>query len=162
MGKYKDEHGISRVGNFLRKAAPEVLNIAADLTGVEALDKLSDAIRGTKALSPEQKQIALELLKLDYADVENARNMQIEALRQDDVFSKRFIYYFTGASVLLGFAYIFCITFIRIPENSQRFADTILGVVISIIFGTIYNFFFGSSKGSVDKQEIINRYREMK
>lgn len=71
-----------------------------------------------------------------------------------DKFSKRFLYWLAASSLLLGFTYIFVITFLTIPEQNQRFADTILGVVIATIITTIYNFFFGSSKGSKDKDEL--------
>ena len=94
------------------------------------------------------------------ADVANARDMQKSALSQSDVFSKRFTYYLAAFSVLAGFGYIFMITLIIIPKDNQRFADTILGVVISIVFGTIYNFFFGSSKSSSDKNELLKNLTE--
>ena len=47
MGKHKDEHGKTRVGVFLKglgEVADPLLKVAADLTGVEALDALSDAM----------------------------------------------------------------------------------------------------------------------
>lgn len=58
-------------------------------------------------------------------------------------------------SIILGFAYIFLITFVEIPEQNQRYADTVLGVIISMVLTTVYNYFFGSSKGSTDKQKTI-------
>lgn len=58
-------------------------------------------------------------------------------------------------SIGLGFLYVFLITFLEVPEQNQRFADTVLGVVISMVLTTVYNYFFGSSKGSSDKQRMI-------
>lgn len=58
-------------------------------------------------------------------------------------------------SIILGFGYVFAITFVTIPEQNQRFADTVLGVVISMVLTTVYNYFFGSSKGSADKQKTL-------
>ena len=73
-GKYKDKNGTTRVGDALRflakqgKAfAPELLELAANVTGVKALDKLGDAIRGDKALTPQDKDLLLAELNKDIA-----------------------------------------------------------------------------------------------
>ena len=73
-GKYKDKNGTTRVGDALRflakqgKAfAPELLELASNVTGVKALDKLGDAIRGDKALTPQDKDLLLAELNKDIA-----------------------------------------------------------------------------------------------
>jgi len=153
----------TKVGQFLGKIAPAALGAIG--TAFPPVKVLTDILGGLKeeGLSPVQeieyqkliKEYELNELKEYLADVQNARAMQIEALKQDDKFSKRFVYYLAAFSIGLGFAYIFFITFCDIPQANQRFADTILGVVISIIFGTIFSFFFGSSKGSSDKTRLL-------
>ncbi len=70
MGKYKDAHGKTRVGAFLQNIAPEILNVAGDLTGVQALNKIGRSINGSDQLSDDQKAQALELLQMD---MENER-----------------------------------------------------------------------------------------
>lgn len=126
-----------------------------------------------KALTPEDKQkimdsqieimkIDFEKLKLDFDNTNNARNMQVEALKQDDIFSKRYVYYLATFWSLVAFAYVFLITFVNIPQNNIRFADTVLGFLLGTIVATIINFFFGSSKGSTDKQDIINQLKGSK
>lgn len=94
-----------------------------------------------------------ELLKMVYADRASARNMQVEALRQDDLFSKRFIYIFATFWSLFAAGYIGFITFGTIPEDNQRFADTILGFLLGTVVATILQFFFGSSMGSKEKDQ---------
>jgi hypothetical protein len=150
----------TKVGIFLAKVAPKILDIVGDIfPPAKILSALVD-----KEDLPVPERMELEKLIKEYedkerieylADVKDARDMQKTALNQEDRFSKRFIYIFTIVSVAMGFAYIFLITFCTIPPSSQRFADTILGVVISIIFGTIYNFFYGTSKSSADKSKTI-------
>lgn len=90
MGNYKDEHGKTRVGKFLRNIkdvgqdiAPGILSVASDLTGVEALDKIGKAIEGSNKLTQEQKQIGLELLKLDVADAKSSRENVTKRWRYD-------------------------------------------------------------------------------
>jgi hypothetical protein len=94
-----------------------------------------------------------ELLQMAYGDVANARNMQVEALRQEDLFSKRFIYIFATFWSIFAASYIGFITFGHIPEDNQRFADTILGFLLGTVVATILQFFFGSSMGSKEKDK---------
>lgn len=106
-------------------------------------------------LGIEQAKQSLEETKAYLEDTQNARNMQVEALKQADVFSKRFIYYFASAIFIVTAVYIFCVTFCTIPDNNLRMADTILGFLLGTLLGTVVNFFFGTSKGSKDKDESI-------
>ena len=119
-----------------------------------------------KTLTPEQKQkimdsqieimkIDFEKLKLDYQNTNDARDMQKEALKQEDLFSKRFVYYLATFWSITGLIYIFLITFTNIPEANVRFADTILGFLLGTIVSTIINYFFGSSNGSKEKTDIL-------
>jgi len=94
-----------------------------------------------------------ELISMAYGDIANARNMQVEALRQEDVFSKRFIYIFATFWSLFAAGYIGFITFGHIPEDNQRFADTILGFLLGTVVATILQFFFGSSMGSKERDK---------
>ena len=84
------------------------------------------------------------------ADVDSAREMQREALKQDDRFSKRFVYYFAILIIIIAFSYIFLTSFYTIPIANARIIDLLTGGVITVI-STIVNFFFGSSQGSRDK-----------
>ena len=87
-GKYKDKNGTTRVGDALRflakqgKAfAPELLELASNVTGVKALDKLGNAIRGDKALTPADKDLLLaEITKRWEADA-NSDNYASKNIR---------------------------------------------------------------------------------
>lgn len=158
-------------GKIVCNKIPEALDLVGDLLpdkGVMGVvkniinsSKLND--KEKNELLQQQREFEFKELELYLADVQDARDMQKVALQQDDKTSKRFLYWLTLVSVVLGFAYIFMITLITIKPQNQRFADTILGVVIAMIFGSIYNFFYGSSKGSADKQkQIFQQYEESK
>lgn len=58
---------------------------------------------------------------------------------------------------IFGAVYITGITFFDIPESNHRVVDTVLGFVLGTIVATIIGFYFGSSKGSADKNELINK-----
>jgi len=99
----------------------------------------------------DKKNQELEEVRIEQENTIDARDMQKVALNQSDLFSKRFLYYFSwfwSASCLL---YIFLITFITIPHANIRFADTILGFLLGTIIAQVFNFFYGSSKSSKDK-----------
>jgi hypothetical protein len=93
------------------------------------------------------------LIQEENKNTADARDMQKVALKQDDVWSKRFIYIFAGVWSIFVMVYISWITFGTIPIASVRFADTILGFLLGTIVSTIINFFFGSSSGSSKKTE---------
>ena len=105
-GKYKDKNGTTRVGDALRflakqgKAfAPELLELAANVTGVKALDKLGGAIRGDKALTQQDKDLLLAELNKDIA-IEQEITKRWEADANSDSFASKNIRPFTLAFLL--------------------------------------------------------------
>jgi hypothetical protein len=92
-----------------------------------------------------------DLVAMMFEDRANARSMQAAALNQNDLFSKRFVYYFATFWSISSALYIAFITFGEIPEANVRFADTILGFLLGTIVATIVQFFFGSSDSSKQK-----------
>jgi uncharacterized membrane protein YgaE (UPF0421/DUF939 family) len=88
-------------------------------------------------------------------DRQNARTMQVAALAQNDLFSKRYVYYLATFWSVAGVAYIFAAPYLEQMGNGQ-IVNTTLGFLLGTIVATVINFFFGSSKGSADKQDKIN------
>jgi hypothetical protein len=108
----------------------------------------------------EEKKVGIEELQAYMADTKDARNMQVQALKSDDPFVRRFIYFFAIFWSVMSAAYIGFITFGDIPEKNVRFADTILGFVLGTLIATIVQFFYGSSKGSQDKTAALAKELE--
>lgn len=102
----------------------------------------------------EHSNKATELYLKDVAD---ARAMQVEALKQNDTFSKRFVYYFAMMMVLLTIAYDFCFFFVKFPPENKDLLNMIAGVLNTSCLVMIVSFFFGSSMGSADKQKQIEK-----
>lgn len=84
-------------------------------------------------------------MSIQASEYSNARNMQIENLKQDDAFSKRFVYYFAIFWSIFAVVYLTSITFIEIPKENIRFADTVVGFTLATIVGTLMGFFYGNS-----------------
>ena len=124
--------------------------------GVEdSVEAVAKAIAGDPEAAQKLAELDLKQFELHNANTANARAMQVVALQQDDLFSKRFLMYFAIGWSVCAVVYIACITFAAIPPANIRFADTILGFVLGTIVSTLLNFFFGSAHGSTDKQETI-------
>lgn len=139
-------NGLGIVADAITKKGKEFVE---EKLGIELTpDPTPEAVQNWKLVVQAHEK---ELLAMAYGDVANARNMQVEALRQDDLFSKRFIYIFATFWSIFAAGYIGFITFGHIPEDNQRFADTILGFLLGTVVATILQFFFGSSVGSKEK-----------
>jgi len=108
----------------------------------------------------EEKKLGVEELQAYMADTKDARNMQVQAMKSDDPFVRRFIYFFAIFWSVMSAAYIGFITFGEIPEQNVRFADTILGFVLGTLIATIVQFFYGSSKGSQEKTAALVKEME--
>lgn len=141
------------------KVAEQVIDIASAVTGGGTPEDMIANLQANAQMRYDlQTRImdqALELEKLAYGDIANARQMQVVALQQDDLFSKRFVYYFASFWSVASVLYIGCITFGTIPPDNVRFADTCLGFVLGTLVATIIAYFFGSTRGSEHKNTTI-------
>lgn len=120
-----------------------------------ALDKVTTTDQERLQLELELRKAEIQMAQVEMQDRSSARELQKTAIQSDDKFTKRFLPYLSIASLILGFIYVFLVTLLPIPANNQRMADTILGVVISLVFSAIYQFWFGSSYGSIKKTDLL-------
>jgi uncharacterized RDD family membrane protein YckC len=72
-----------------------------------------------------------------------------------DLFSRRFLAYFAVGLCIAAMAYVAAITFLPLPKENARFADTVLGFILGTVLATPIAFFFGSSKSSQAKDATI-------
>lgn len=145
------------IQNNLPKVAQAVVDKGLDYvqekTGMELKPDMSaEDITRLRERAMQHEEFMVEQANKNTAD---ARAMQVAALNQADLFSKRFVMYlamFWSATAVL---YIFFITFVEIPQANVRFADTVLGTVLGTVVATTINFFFGSSASSKEKTEVL-------
>ena len=150
--------GIGFIDDLISEVGlPLVKKGIKSLTGIDIESKELTAEEKQKIIDSqiEIMKIDFEKLKLEYENTNSARDMQKVALQQDDIFSKRYVYYLATFWSIVAVVYIFLITFISIPEANVRFADTTLGFLLGTIVATIINYFFGSSKSSSDKNQLL-------
>ena len=105
-----------------------------------------------EAMKFEEFQITTDL-----ANLKDARAMQVAALSQDDLFSKRFVYYFITFWSFVSATYIAFVTFAIIPESNTRTADTVLGIILGTIITGMFNYLIGSTITSRQKNDLLAR-----
>jgi len=133
-------------------ASGAAVSAIAKVFGVaDTVEAVTQAVAADPDAALKLAQIDLETIRVQHANTENARAMQVAALAQSDVFSKRFTMYLTSFWSIAAAVYIGFITFSIIPEPNIRFADTILGFILGTVIATMLNFWFGSSIGSKEK-----------
>ena len=94
-GKYKQKHGTTRVGDALRwlvrqgkEVAPEILNVAGSITGIDQLKELADKIKGDKELSEIDKEMLLEELRYDMIEMQETTKRWVADMNSDSWLSK--------------------------------------------------------------------------
>jgi hypothetical protein len=150
MKKLKD----TKIGSFLKEKAPDVLNVVGDLLpdngtlGIvkNAIDLVVPDNEERKALKAEISELELEYYKTEVADRDSARKRQIELAKagKDD-----YMMYIVGLVGIGSFALIVASAiFMDLPENPLL--HQIVGLVEGVAL-TIFAFYYGTSKGSKDK-----------
>ena len=114
-GKYKDKNGTTRVGDSLRwlakngkKFSPQLLDLAASVTGIKQLSALGDAIKGDKDLTPEDKDLLIMQLQYDMQlETEISRRWEAD-LHSDSWASKNIRPYTLAFFYLYACFYLLC------------------------------------------------------
>ena len=145
----------TKLGQWLKKNAPKALDVVGDaLPDQGVLGIIKNLIDGSPDMSPEQmaefnKHIET-MTELEVRDRESARVRQAEmakAGRHDILFNV------TGSVGLLLFMAAFAVVvFIPIPAQNRDMWHQMLGMIEGTGL-TIFAFFFGSSKGSREKDK---------
>lgn len=159
----------------LNKGPEEVAALIREQTGIDINDAADNKFSAAqwaqlKQFEFEQQARLLDLRQradastLALADRSSARDLQRAAITSDDLFVRRFIYYYAAALTLLTFAFIFYAAFFHrdVPSTdpSWRIIDTVMGFLLGVTLSAIIQFFFGSSQGSRNKDKRIQELTE--
>jgi len=167
MGKdkkksFKEGGKGSGIGNFLRSIDKDsILGVAGIATSLlsgnimGALGNIKNLIDNDPDMTAEQKAEGNRLIELEYADLANARQMQIEVSKSEhtSAYAKNFVYYFATGVILFSFTVVILLFFVEIPEGNKDVVNFILGIIIGTGLVGIFQYFFGSSQGSKDAGE---------
>jgi len=132
----------------------KLLNAAADLIDKSTFSKEEKEQKKMEFaemnLADKQHQVeaALKETELILGDNANARAMQIEALKQDDNFSKRYLYYLASFIIVATVSFGVLLFFVSVPKQNQRMVEMFADVFLFAGAMTVLNFFFSSTVGS--------------
>lgn len=144
----------SKIGAWLKDKAPKVLEIVSDLTGIEALDRVGDLIKG-ESMSLQDKleferllsEERMEVMRLEVERIKNAQDREVgvvQATGKPDYFQ------WLVGSVGLGVFAMIVINGLFYDIENEKVYFHLLGIVEGIVLG-IFGYYFGSSLGSKNK-----------
>lgn len=137
------------LGGMAVKAIADKLGVQNEVAAV------AQAIAGDPDAARKLSEIDLKQFELEAKDRDSARQMQIVALQQEDLFAKHFIYWYAWFWSVGTTVYFFSVTFLTMPDGGRDFANIILGFLLGTAVATIISFFYGSSKSSKDKTDAL-------
>lgn len=163
----------TKFGQFLGKAKDVVFANGGDVVDIAftaATQGPAAAIKKTvEALKGDNSKVAKELLSelelraaefekdmyaLEIQDRDSARTREVEIVRTGKT---DWMMIATGATGLLSFiGVILAIIFIPAMQENDLFIH-LIGMVEGVVIGNIFAYYFGTSKGSKDKQAAIDR-----
>lgn len=140
----------TKVGNFLRgvvNVAPELLELAGAVTGIDGLKILGKKISGDNSLSKIDKEIALQMLALDIAEAQEVTKRWQSDMTSDSWLSKNV------RPLVLLFLTLCMATFIIIDSSNDGFTVkedwiSLLSSLLLLVYGA---YFGGRSLEKIQK-----------
>jgi hypothetical protein len=156
--KFKDGFGkfgmpvVEGLSSMIPGVGPQISNIIDDMY-------LSEEEK--EAQIAEVMAVELEKMKVEAADRDSARQMQIAALSQDDKFSKRWLFIFSTITVGIALLLILGLFFVNIPAANLPIVHMAIGTYLGVV-ATVYAFHYGSSEGSSKKNAMLDSLLKQK
>lgn len=157
MAKYRDKNGTTRVGDALRwlvkqgkEVAPELIQLAGNITGIDSLKQLSKKIKESDKLSEIDKQILLEELRYDMLEMQEVTKRWQYDMSSDSWLSKNI------RPLTLAFLTATLFIYIILDSSIQGFKiDNNWIDLLSSLLLLVYGGYFGAR--TVEK---VVRYRK--
>jgi len=174
---FKDTKFWKFVTEKVKPIAGDVLEIVGDVTGVGAVEKVGELLNNRKegdaqmqALSIEFElkklefeiefqKLEMEQFKAEVADRDSARSREVEYMKanggkRDWVQGGLVIFNMSILAAMLTF-----LAFRTVPNENVRIFDMLLGGVVVSGAQSIFQYYFGSSKGSKEKDNTISKMK---
>lgn len=141
---YKERKGTTRVGDALRwlskqgkDFAPELLDLAGNITGIDSLNRLGNAIKGDDKLGELDKELLLIEMEYDMVEMEEVtKRLEIDSEHAVTRLVRPVVY---------GSMFIMFLSMVFLDGNIGEFTiDKAYVPVIQSLFGTMTVFYFGS------------------
>lgn len=154
MKKLKD----TKIGAFLKEKAPDVLSVVGDLlpdSGTLGIVKnVIEKVAPEKApelnaeLESKRMEFEKELFELSVKDRDSARNREIELAKAG---GQDWLMYIAGLTALGTFLLmVWAVIFLGDELGENSLFHQLMGIIEGVAL-TVFSYYFGSSKGSKDK-----------
>lgn len=160
LGKLVIKKGAPLLGGVIGGPAGAAIGgLVAKVFGGDPTDpaELMARVKADADAAGKLKQIEIEnhtrLAEIDLENTESARSREIEITKVTGKLNWP-MYLLAGVVVVGFFAIIAILIFVNIPVGSKDIMFMLLGV-LAAQFGAVCNYFFGSSKGSADKNKML-------
>lgn len=132
---YKDIHGTTKVGDFLRGIKKsgligKAIDAAGSLASGDVLGALKDILMNDKGISPEERSFALEQLRLDIESERSITNRWTADLRWGNFITKTirpFVLLLLVGTFIVGFF---------MKEYQMDVIGNMLSIVLTAYFGS--------------------------
>lgn len=149
------------VGKWLAGNAPDILDTVDDF--FPPVKVITELLKGKK-LTPEQqahfeaavRAHEIEMEKLSISDKSDARNREIETVKAGRRYDVLML--LTGV-IILGLAILTVVAIFFLDLKNKELSHFIAGEIIGMSLGTMVTYYFGSSRSSQDKDQIIRELR---
>ena len=133
--RYKDIHGTTRVGDFLRSIKRsdiigKAIDAAGDLATGDVLGAIKTVLTDDNGISPEERQYALEQLRLDIEAERGITQRWTSDLRWGNFITKTI-----RPFVLLALTVAFIVGFF-LKEYEMNVIGNMLSIVLTAYFGS--------------------------
>jgi hypothetical protein len=143
---YKEKNGTTRVGDALRwlvkqgkTVAPEILDLAGNVTGIDGLNKLSDAISKDKELTEVDKQLLLAELQQDVIEMQEITKRWQYDMSSDSWLSKNIRPLSLAFLTATLFIYIILDSSINGFSINESWID-LLSSLLLLVYGSYFGF----------------------
>jgi len=166
MGDYKDKNGASRVGDLLRELGKsDFIEKAATMVTQGVSGNWVGAVKTLMTkdpdVTPEQEARMDKVIESYYLDLANARAMYTETdhAMTDDI-AQKVIKFNLPTIIALVVVNIAAVMLLEGKGEVIAIVSNFIGIAIGHLFNerqSVINFFFGSSQGSKEKTNLINK-----
>lgn len=155
------KEGMSLLAGAVKGGGEKAVKFIEEKTGIDIKD-IADPNTETQ-LSPEQVTVLktlesterIELAKMGYADVDSARKREVEVTKATGK-SNTAMYALATVVVVGFFVLMVCLIAIPLPTENKEVSFIMFGGLLTA-FGQVCQYFFGSSKGSADKTQMMGK-----
>lgn len=141
--KFKD----TKLGNFLGKIAPSILDVAGNLLpDAGVLGMVKNLIQKDDSISPADKALALDQIKsmyeLEIKDRDSARNREVEVKKAG---GQDLMMLATGLTGLFSFVFvIYAVVYEPAVLDNDLFVH-LMGMIEGVVISNIFAYYYGTS-----------------